>query len=170
VTCTITFTNPLPTLPTPPGSSSSTHSHRRRSSVRNSPKYSSRIQSPTLQSHTSSPLVRHGKQFSGGQHSRSQSLTLTSDIINGKDNTALTKNGAAHRRTGSTAQSLSVYDDENSGINRKTASFTDLASSTFAYFTGFSINGSQDQNTSGNYNDTKVEEDDLNDIEKGKLI
>lgn len=159
VTCTITFTNSLPTLPAPLTNSSSANSHRRRSSVRTSSSYTSRMQSPTVMSQTSSPLVKHGKQFNNGQHSRSQSLTLTSDNISHNDSTSFSKSSPSHRRTGSTKQSSLVYEDEDASLNRKTASFTDLASSTFAYFTGFSINGNQDQKSQEHEDNRNVEGD-----------
>jgi hypothetical protein len=52
-----------------------------------------------------------------------------------------------------------VYEDEDASLNRKTASFTDLASSTFAYFTGFSINGNQDQKSQEHEDNRNVEGD-----------
>lgn len=158
MTCTITFTNPLPTLSTPPTSSSSTNSNRRRSSVRPNATHISRMQPPTIPSHSSSPLVRHSRQISG-QHSRSQSMTLSSDTLNSKDSNLPPRNGTSHRRTESSTNSLSVYDNKDANVNRKTASFTDLATSTFAYFTGFSINDKQNQEPDNNYTDKKVQED-----------
>ena len=44
-------------------------------------------------------------------------------------------------------------------MNRKTASFTDLATSTFAYFTGFSINDKQDEQADNTSNDRRVQVD-----------
>ncbi|KAI8583160.1 hypothetical protein K450DRAFT_224496 [Umbelopsis ramanniana AG] len=158
VTCTITFTNPLPTHSTPPTNSSSTNSNRRRSSVRPNATHISRMQSPTNPSHSSSPLVRHSRQISG-QHSRSQSMTLSSDTLNSKDSSLPPRNGTSHRRTESSTNSLSVYDNKDATVNRKTASFTDLATSTFAYFTGFSINDKQDEEPDNNYIDKTLQED-----------
>ncbi|KAJ2962092.1 hypothetical protein NQZ79_g2811 [Umbelopsis isabellina] len=123
--------------------SSSVSSYRRRGSIRNSSSYPSRLQTPIATSHSSSPLARTNKQFNG-QHSRSQSLTSASDFANKKTTDATTKSPSSHRRTGSTAIGHAVYEEPQTTPNRKTSSFTDLASSTFAYFTGFSINGNQE--------------------------
>lgn len=163
MTCTITFSNPLPILPVPPTTSSSASSYRRRGSIRNSASYPSRLQAPITTSHSSSPLARTNKQFNG-QHSRSQSLTSASDFASRKDADTAAKSPSSHRRTGSTAIGHAVYEESQSTPNRKTSSFTDLASSTFAYFTGFSINGSQEtRNNGGDESEKEVTE--KNDIQ-----
>lgn len=86
-------------------------------------------------------------------------MTLSSDSLDSKDPTLPIKNGKSHRRTESSTNIMSVYDSKDASVNRKTASFTDLASSTFAYFTGFSINDKRDEQADNNSNDRRVQED-----------
>ncbi|KAI8145789.1 Rgp1-domain-containing protein [Fennellomyces sp. T-0311] len=113
VSCTIEFSNPLPTLPkSPSASSSSSSSYSRRSSTR---------------FHQPSP--RH--LTSNGSHSRSHSLNSASDIsVSPKPPQRQTKSASREVEglalsTGTTPRSA-------------TTSLTSLASSTFSFFTGHS--------------------------------
>ncbi|KAI9274409.1 Rgp1-domain-containing protein [Phascolomyces articulosus] len=135
VSCTIEFSNPLPTLPkSPSASSSSSSSYSRRSSTR---------------FHQPSPRHLQGNG-GGGSHSRSHSLNSTTDMtmppppVGGKQQREQRQTKSASREveglalsTGSTTSTPTITTTNNiSATKSATTSLTSLASSTFSFFTG----------------------------------
>ncbi|KAJ8652306.1 hypothetical protein O0I10_012079 [Lichtheimia ornata] len=120
VSCTIAFTNPLPTLPRPPSASSSSSStYSRRSSTR-----------------FQQQSTRH-LQGNASNHSRSQSVSSTSELGTMTPKQAKRQSKRASRDLEAFMGRSTVSSPSPPGSSRTaTTTLTSLASSTFSFFTG----------------------------------
>lgn len=147
ISCTIAFTNPLPTLPRPPSASSSSSStYSRRSSTR-------------FQQQTTRHL-----QGNANSHSRSQSVSSTSELGNMTPKQAIRQSKRASRDLEAFMGRSTVSSPSPPGSSRTaTTTLSSLASSTFSFFTGRQDTSKQEQ-----------EEDDdngqRNHWEQGKVV
>ncbi|KAI7877208.1 Rgp1-domain-containing protein [Lichtheimia hyalospora FSU 10163] len=120
VSCTIAFTNPLPTLPRPPSASSSSSStYSRRSSTR-----------------FQQQSTRH-LQGNANSHSRSQSVSSSSELGTMTPKQAKRQSKRASRDLEAYMGRSTMSSPSPPGSSRTaTTTLTSLASSTFSFFTG----------------------------------